>query len=431
MAVSSDPASSSKTRSVPALSTMLDGIRDTVCRNIDAEKIWEHMSQKKEITNKRKIKKAVRSGKIYIFYGVVSEFDLKTFVAFVEVIRDLSATDEKLYHVYHSICDRFKNWGLKPDPEDVQYLEQLNTMIKQFGIACFDVHRSVRGERERNRPSEGGECCITGAIEDIVLADLKLYSPEVTTFYHSQKVNILYSHIHGVIVMAKGDALPVNSVKIVLTVNDYSRPIHVPEGYNAFYSALISLRCDPNIDSFLDYVSVSIPHCAVGDVESLCLLSGSDADSEERIYLREESDIVIESVDGYYFTYRTIRFCANKLAVRLYRRHKCTPYDRTRCSNVDDKSETSIIKRADLELDEIMTLIDLKDKQKKSPKPVQTIVESGMPMTAERNAQLCETMNSVDSSFVAIRYIPRNQTTSWKGLLLVTYDNITCCEVYW
>ena len=151
----------------------------------------------------------------------------------------------------------------------------------------------------------------------------------------------------------------------------------VPEDYKASFSALISLKCDPEVDKFLDYVTVAVPHCAHGDseclCECLCVLSASECgDSKEPLYLQEDSDIDIVSIDEHYFTFKTKHFTRFKVAANTKNFRK-------------------------------------QRQRKMYPKKARTFFKSLKRIINER--------------FVAIRVFPEYETESpQKCLLVITYD---------
>lgn len=309
-----------------AFGTVLSKVRDTLCDNIDVKMVGELLCKKEVIPKavKKKIKAAVKTKRVDIFYGVIKDFDLKTFVAFVEVLQHLSLLDEKHRIVFSLTCSCFRNWNIYPDPENQQHIAKLNAIIEECGKSDNEIKFRPKEGKEDKCP-EGTTDVTSSTVETInshTLIRLRPHLSEDTIFSREQEENVFYSHTHGVTVIADREALPHRSLNIVLTVNDYSRRVIIPAGYDASYSALISLKCEPELDSFLDFVSVTIPHCAVGDIDSLCILSAPEDSSHREIYLKEDSDIEIDTIDEHYFTFRTKHFTKHKVAASLRNRRK-------------------------------------------------------------------------------------------------------------
>ncbi len=116
----------------------------------------------------------------------------------------------------------------------------------------------------------------------------------------------IYSQSYGITVLADENIIPegdMDSFDLQLTVNDRSNRITLPDDYTGTYSALVSLECDPKIEMFLSDVMVTIPHCAIGDMDTLCVLSSHDG-----YELTEDLDIEIADIDQHYISFKTKHF---------------------------------------------------------------------------------------------------------------------------
>ncbi len=140
--------------------------------------------------------------------------------------------------------------------------------------------------------------------------------------YFEADEELFCSHTHGVCITVSRHAVPCKSLCIALSVNSFSGKVVYPDDYDASYSALVSLTCDPAVE-FLDHVTVTIPHCAHGDLDALCVLSAPElceSEKNESVIFSEEEDIVIQSISDSYLTFQTKHFSMHKLGKTMKKR---------------------------------------------------------------------------------------------------------------
>lgn len=139
------------------------------------------------------------------------------------------------------------------------------------------------------------------------------YKHPVEKFSFSRtKRNVFHSTIHDVTVTVEPEAFPkrLDEFDLFLTVNDYSKPITMSSKYGGVFSALIGLKCEPCFDKFEHHVTVTLPHCAVENFDSLCILSAADGHS----HLEDDPDVKIHSFDDNYITFTTAHFTVFRVA---------------------------------------------------------------------------------------------------------------------
>ncbi len=379
---------------------ILVNIHDTLCNNVDVKEVSTRLQDKEGVAKsaRKNARKVAKMNDPEIFYGVLILFDFTSFVAFVEVVRDLSLEDYKHFQLFSVICSNFKHLSEPSDPEGMESYSKLMTIIKLHEQKSSQVTITYKkNDNVDDTPvsewTDVRSSYITPNMRDLKLDDDPVLSLlDLRTIQHdsedelldfSQDEGVFYSHTHGVRVTVNRQALPNDSIHIFLTVNDYSKRITIPEGYNASYSALISLRCRPEVDSFLEFISITIPHCACGDIEEeLCVLSASEPGStDEVVHLQEDSNIEIESIDDRYFTFRTKHFTKYKVGSNSTSSRKQRPSKKNPMAG--NKSRSFEPFYPDSELEEII----------------------------ESNKQ-------VDNKFVALRGIPHTPVSS---------SSIRCC----
>ena len=214
--------------------------------------------------------------------------------------------------------------------------------------------------------------------------------------------NVLDSNIHDVTVEVDPKAFPehLDTFSMSLTINDYSKPVTIPDHCSGVYSALVSLTCDPDFEKFPERVTVTIPHCAYGDTDSLCVLTAPESESG----LKEDPDIIIESCDNYYLTFKTIHFCRFRLS-----RSKHPIQRKLKC-----------VKIRKLPLSAMRKAISLN-------KPEVQSEAQHLPRTYS-----CPTKSDVitTSKFVAVMYRPKYTSAAyWQVVFFVTYHLSSFIEV--
>ena len=395
----------------------LVNIHDTLCNNVNVEKVSSLLQCRKDVSKqaKKNSRKAAKLKDPEVFYSVLGKFDFKSFVAFVDIVQEISENDDKHLQLLYVICSNYKELSEFSDSENQESHSKLKAIIKHCEGEQVEI-RYRKGDDDGTY-SEGMTDVTSGLASTTTNIkskdppiDLQSIRNDLWTIQHpveeealeySHGEGVFYSHTHGVRVIADRQSLPDESLHIILTVNDYSSHVVIPEDYNACYSALISLKCYPKVDAFLDFVSVTIPHCAHGDVESLRVLSASESeDKNETLYLREDSDIEIDSIDEYYFTFRTKHFSKYRVA-GVKNSHKL----KQRKKNPKGTHSLLSAKRKSRSF-ERSTSGDATESG------VVETIESGVGNTTVINAR-----------FVAIRCIPDHQVESpLKCYFFVTYD---------
>ena len=401
----------------------LVSIYNSLCANMDLEEVSSELQGRDDVSIRAKklSRKAAKLKDLECFYGVLCKFDFQSFVGFVEVIEQTSKNNEKHSQLFSVICSSFKNLAEFSSTEDQLIHSKLKSMIERH--ECELSRITIKYRRDESSKDTDGVKSVASAMASLRI-DEESAEGTFTTRSHSDLLTIrheiesepleysgdegmFYSHVHGVRVTADRCAFPSDSLNIVLSVNDYSRRIVVPEDYKASFSALISLKCDPEVDEFLDYVTVAVPHCAHGDTECLyeclCVLSASECgDSKEPLYLQEDSDIEIVSIDEHYFTFKTEHFTRFKVAAntkksRKQRQSKKTP----------KKASTSIFK----------------SQKSHSLERSSSFPESDDIEATKSSLAVDKIIPVVDERFVAIRVFPEYEAGSpQECLFVITYD---------
>lgn len=354
------------------------GVRETLCRRLDVDVVGKLLVKKEAVSKafKSNIRTARKSKDVEVFFDVIKKFDLKTFVAFLEVLQCESLSNENHRVLYSLICSDLKRLSINLDPENEEYITKLNAMAESDS--------EIRPKMEDECP-EGTTDVSSSSVDTIsgrIRIRLRPHLSESEIFSREQEENVFYSQTHGVTVIADHKAMPEHSLEVILTVNDYFRPVIVPTGYNASYSPLISLKSDPE---FLDSVSVTIPHCAIGDIEeSLCILSAPEDLTCREIHLEEDRDVEIDTIDEHYFTFRTKHFTWYKLGVS---HSHSSMHVRTKCTGKDRKAAHSSV------------------------------------TTGRQRDRRC------NARFVAVKYVRAQSSSHWKYVFFVTYATSTFIEV--
>ena len=363
------------------LGRVMEGVVDTLCHNLNVEVVGKMLLDKEGISKilRKKIRAAVRKNDVHFFYAVLKDFDLKTLVSFLEVLQLLSVSDEKHCALYSLICSRLKKWSINPDPGNEDYIK-LKAITEEGSKSkseiCF---------RPKVAKCPEGTTDVTSSAVDTVSGHVQIHLRphlvETEIFSRGQQENVFYSQAHGVTVTVDQQALPEQQLlEIILTVNDYSRQVTMPKGYDASYSSLISLKSDPE---FMNSVTITIPHCAIGDIEdSLCILSAPEDPTCREIHLEEDSEIEIDMIDEHYFTFRTKHLSFYKVGAknRSSRRQK-------RCTSKNAKAGRD-------------------------------------SATTKGQKLVC------DARFVAVKYMRAESSSHWKCIFFVTYSNNTFMKVY-
>ena len=131
-----------------------------------------------------------------------------------------------------------------------------------------------------------------------------------------------YSSAHGVSVTITEQAFPSGIAEFELSMTaTLESSLPIDHHYYTPCSAIVSLKCEPPIEEFADYVTVEMPHCVlnVSDCEEhLCVLSAPDADSG--VEFQEDPEIEVDFTDCRYLVFRTKHFSRSLAAVSKRKR---------------------------------------------------------------------------------------------------------------
>ena len=397
-------------------------ISDTLCNNLDLEKVSLMLQERDDISEKAKknSKRAAKKKDPQVFFGVLRKFDFKSFIGFVEVIKETS-DNEKHSQLFSVICSGFKNLADFSDIDDQIIHSKLKDMIEIHEQKSSQVLIKFRQDESSKDTDEvqsmtsamaslrTDEESAEGTFTTRPHSDLLAIRHEIESepLEYSGDEGMFYSHVHGVRVTADRRAFPTDSLNIVLSVNDYSRRIVVPEDYKASFSALISLKCDPEVDEFLDYVTVAVPHCAHGDTECLCeclcVLSAPECgDSKEPLCLQEDSNIEIVRIDEHYFTFKTKHFTKYKVAANTKKSRK-----QRQSKKNPKKASTSIFI----------------SQRSHSFERSSSFPESDANEATKSSLAVDKIIPAINERFVAIRVFPEYEAGSpQECLFVITYD---------
>lgn len=130
------------------------------------------------------------------------------------------------------------------------------------------------------------------------------YKPEIVLV--KKRGAMLYSSVHGVTVTVPPTAVPGQDFELQMSAS-LETSIPIDPDY-ALCSAIVELTTNPKIDAFTDYVTVSMPHCALNmqnHPEFYCVISHTDGESS----FKEDTSVEVDftSQQGY-FSFRTKHF---------------------------------------------------------------------------------------------------------------------------
>ena len=366
------------------LESIIGTFKHTLCHKIDLDRVGSSLAEEGKISKHlaKYVKKAMKKKDKSLFFSVLTKFDLKNFVVFLEVLDTIN--DRPHHDILKLLCHDLQqhfSWQSATDQEVVTRLQSIVLKYSAVEGAIESEHGSQLVGRYSEQTGEGATLSIEGITSSLSISEPVIQSstptatlqglttkqshlegltmvqdkfstteqpegldtvlsapPESkstfptlpqgegsvdgTILYYKHPVerfsfsrtncNVFHSPINEISVSVESNAFPkgVDEFDLSLTVNDYSQPITMPSQYTGAYSALIGLKCEPHFEKFEHYVTVTLPHCAVGDLDSLCVLSAADGDS----HLVEDPDILIQSIDEKYIEFTTTHFTVFRAA---------------------------------------------------------------------------------------------------------------------
>lgn len=351
---------------VKTFSRVIAGVHETLCEKLDLKSVGERLTTgtrlKKTVRNH--IKHAVKTKDVEGFYSILLQmFNLKSLVFFLEVL-DFTATENSNHkEIVTILCNNLEELNVENEPSEV--------------VTSLEKITSKYVEKPR-----------------------LYYEHPVETFpFIRGDSHFLHSPTHDVTVCVDSKAFPeaLDKFDVSLTVNDYSRLITMPPEYTEVYSPLINLKCEPHFDKFQDFVTVTLPHCAIGNIEdSLCVLSAPDGDSE----LVEDTTIVIESIDDDYITFKAIHFSNSLISATKKRKQRYLKMRRLR----------AYLKAASLDETVRRSSIEARPRSQSSPAIVNYRTDTQFCV------KMCRPRDISGSSY-------------WKFVFIVTTDEITLTKV--
>ena len=354
-----------------SFSGILTGVHEFLCAKLDLKTVGKQLTTGTRLKKRIRIciNKAVEEEDKKLFFAILSKkFDLKSWVFFLEVLDSTAAENHDHKEILAILCHNLEELSV----EDESIVKQLEDIKSRY------VGFSTR-------------------VETVVL----YHEYQVETFSFSKsKSHVQHSPTHDVTVCVEPTAFPVGveEFDISLTVNDYAQPITMPPQYTAVYSALINLKCEPHFEKFRDYLTVTLPHCAVGGIDNLCVLSAPDGDGN----LVEDLHIEIVSIDEAYITFRTLHFSNSVVSASKIRKQKYLKLKRRR---------QAFLRTASLNC-EPMSRMSIEDRPRSLSSPA--VVES------ETDTQFCVLM---------CRPCDTSRTSHWQFVFIVMTDQITLTKV--
>ena len=281
---------------------------NTIYQNLDLLTVGNALIRTRELSEalKKRIGSALqRDDKKLFFHAVLINMDMKSFAVFLEVLDALE--DEKHKEILTVLSHDLQSLSLEAESEEVvTRIQSVTTKYLPQSEAL-----STTAKTRDDDPQESAEASASSVDYPVLYYQ---HSVEVGSFSKGQ-CNTFYSPVHDISVIMKSGAFPehLDSLKLLVTVNDYSHPINYPDCYRDKFSVLLSLKSDPHVVSFREPVTVTIPHSAVGELSRLCVLVGAEKDD----MLQEDPSIRIESRDERYLTFQTQHFSSHLLVERV------------------------------------------------------------------------------------------------------------------
>ena len=262
-----------------------------------------------------------------VFCSVLQKFDMEGLIIFIDT---LDSTNTENHNVILShICSRLDNLdsAYLNQPTTIKSVKRVISIARKYNPRTklellfqerlsldtgetSEIHEAECSELSQEvRHSEAEYTDTHDTITPKAQYSIAEYNRRYIFPIELYRVNRgpfnIYSQSYGITVL--------NSFDLHLTVNDRSNRITLPDDYTGTYSALVSLECDPKIEMFLSDVMVTIPHCAIGDMDTLCVLSSHDG-----YELTEDPNIEIADIDQHYISFKTKHF-----SVFISSRSKC------------------------------------------------------------------------------------------------------------
>lgn len=401
-------------------SRFVHGVHETLCQKIALKEVGTQLTYGDRLPKslRKHVKHATKKNDVEHFYSTLLKFDFESFVFFLEVLDSTSTDNGDHKEILSILSHDLEHLHLEKEPS-VQVAAQLQSITakylpKKSTLSEFTrsqdallVHDEISAEKYKlNSPAfsptdNADKNCEIPAFPVVLYYE----HPVETVSFNKTDQHVLYSPTHDITVSIGPAAFPkgLDAFDLSLAVNDYSQHVTMPPEYTGVFSALICLQCKPHFEKFQDYVTVTIPHCAAGDIEgSLCVLSAADTESE----LVEDPDIEIESIDEHYLTFRTMHFTKERVSKTKRRVQKFL--NRRRISGV-----TRARFRNALSLGETASQPPINPSMLRSQSSPAAIVEA-----------------QIYTKFWAVMYMPRDTSCAhWNLAFIVTFDLFTFSQV--
>ena len=389
------------------LSRVISSSSDTIFRNIDLQKVGPKLTTGEKLPTKLKkqIKFAMKMKDKRIFLGAVVAMDLKSLLIFLEVLDEIQ--DDKHRHIVTHLCSGLQHYSLKSE-SDQEVVDRLQYFKAKYLPKSVVATRTAMDESMAPETSISDETTATEGQESLLAEDMSQCTLSKPVWYYEHPVetamfssgvhNEFYSPVHDVAVIMEPGAFPqhLSRLTLSLTVNDYSHRISLPQDYRGMYSALLSLKCDPPVEKFPKPVAVTVPHCALGALDNLCVLVGEEGDNT----LHEDSDVEIESVDQLHLTFRALHFTNHMVAESI------CPKRRLKAKKKWKQFTGAVVGTQSFD---------------------ETLVRSGsasgtISMPIPRSHSCPSSSRTPVHRFVAVMFTPRDTSCAhWKFVLMVTY----------
>ncbi len=270
-----------------------------------------------------------------VFCSVLQKFDMEGLIIFIDT---LDSTNTENHNVILShICSRLDNLdsAYLNQPTTIKSVKRVISVARKYNprtklellfqerlsldtgetseTECSELSQGVRHSEAEYTDTHD---TVTPKAQYSIAEYNRRYIFPIELYRVNRGPFNIYSQSYGITVLADENIIPegdMNSFDLHLAVNGRSNRITLPDDYTGTYSALVSLECDPKIEMFLSDVMVTIPHCAIGDMDTLCVLSSHDG-----YELTEDPNIEIADIDKHYISFKTKHF-----SVFILSRSKC------------------------------------------------------------------------------------------------------------
>ena len=438
-------------------SRVVHGAHETLCQKLALKEVGTQLTIGDRLPKplRKHVRYAVKTKDAEHFYSTLLKFDIKSFVFFLEVLDSTSTENSNHREILSILSHYLEHLHLEEEPS-VHVMAQLQSITSKYlpkkstlteslvtesarvqGATLVQDEISLKVKAQESLTHASTEESLTYAsteesltrasteesltrasteCDDNTDKDSEVSSSPVVLYYehpvetvsfNKTDQHVLYSPTHDITVSIGPEAFPkeLDTFELSLAVNDYSQHVTMPPEYTGVFSALISLQCKPHFEEFQDYVTVTIPHCAAGDIEgSLCVLSAADTESK----LVEDPDIEIESIDEHYLTFRTKHFCKERLSKTKKRRIQ---------KFLDRKRHIFGVQRPHLR--NASSFSGATNQPPINP----SVLRSQSSPASSAGAQ-------ISTKFYAVMYMPCDTSCAhWKLAFIVTYDLFTFSQV--